>query len=157
MDDARTLVDLAQRFDIPSIIRNCVPWVSQNTTDLVLNAYAPHFDAIYWLNLAEAGGYRQLQVSCMAAIADEVAFYSVGEGEYWSSFDMARSQSISNKVLFIIARAVAEACSRCASCLQAHEPRRIQVHRPCRTRSAARAPVAHSSQRAAASLHRLFY
>jgi hypothetical protein len=115
MDDAKTLVDLAQRFDVPSIIRNCVPWVAQNTSDLVLNAYATHFDAIYWLNLAEAWGFRELQVACMAAIADEIAFYSVGEGEYWSSFDVERSQSISSKVLFVISRAVAEACSRCAA------------------------------------------
>jgi hypothetical protein len=112
IDDLKTLVDLAQRFDIPSIIRNCVPWVTRNATDLVLNAHAAHFDAVYWLNLAEAWGFQPLQVSCMAAIADEIAFYSVGEGEYWSSFDLNRAQSISAKVLFIIARAVAEASSR---------------------------------------------
>lgn len=41
-------------------------------------------------SIAEAWQIKNLQLSCMAAIADEMAFYSAGEGEYWSGFDMAK-------------------------------------------------------------------
>eukprot|EP00195_Chlamydomonas_chlamydogama_P016834 CAMPEP_0202910680 /NCGR_PEP_ID=MMETSP1392-20130828/52687_1 /ASSEMBLY_ACC=CAM_ASM_000868 /TAXON_ID=225041 /ORGANISM="Chlamydomonas chlamydogama, Strain SAG 11-48b" /LENGTH=276 /DNA_ID=CAMNT_0049600853 /DNA_START=262 /DNA_END=1092 /DNA_ORIENTATION=+ len=111
IEHAKLLVDLAQRFDIPAIIRNCVPWVSRSCVEFVMNAQAPHHDAIYWLNLAEVWQLRQLQVACMAAIADEIAFYSAGEG-YWSGFDSSKVQQLRPHTLFIIARAVAEVCSR---------------------------------------------
>ena len=48
IDDAKVLADLAQRFDIPCILRNCVPWVVKCSTDFLMNAYSSHFDAMYW-------------------------------------------------------------------------------------------------------------
>lgn len=113
MEDTKVLVDLAQRFDIPCIVRNCVPYVCRNAADLVMHmSDLTHSDAIYWLHVAEAWQLRPLKVSCMAAIADEISFFSIGEGEYWNGFDMTKVQKLNSTTLFVVARAVAEACSK---------------------------------------------
>lgn len=120
--DAKVLVDLAQRFDIPSIIRNSVPFVVTQATHFTINPHGEeHFDAKYWLAVAEAWNLKPLRVACMAAMADEIAFYSGKHGNYWDSLNIDKVKDVTTKVMFYIARAVAAACNEGISSWQVEE------------------------------------
>ena len=104
-------MDLAQRYEIAAIIKNCVPWVSQYTMEFALHCSAPHFDAVYWLSLAETWKIPSLQVACMAVVADEIAFSSAVTG-YWSKFDSTKLAKVNPRIFLVISLAVAEGCTK---------------------------------------------
>lgn len=133
-EEAKTLVTLADKFDMPSIIRLCQPVLCEDaskfhfagfsagtgrarTSSMVMSptqSLDEDHDAAQWLSLAERWNLRDLKVKCQSVIVQALAYTDVGSTD--AAFAKLQEHRISLNSMYSIAAVLGKCLSNFGKC-----------------------------------------
>ncbi|GMH42513.1 hypothetical protein BSKO_10432 [Bryopsis sp. KO-2023] len=139
-EDAIVLVTLADKFDMPSMIKICEPLLCKETANMHFAGYtasmchAPkrptspshaaqavsppceNLDAAKWLSIAERWGLECLKVKCQAIILQALAYTNMGSTKTEDGFQKLQEHRVSLRSIYAIAAVLGQCAAEFGRC-----------------------------------------